>query len=101
MLKKYFLFVLFPFSLIAQDNFSLLDKSDMTTSILYVRLFKVANLAEAPEKINASYFIQAYSELNRGDYEDNFGNLSAQMNAKNKNYCSQNKWCGPKAKITP
>lgn len=83
MLKKYFLFVLFPFSLIAQDNFSLLDKSDMTTSILYDRVFKVANLAEAPEKINASYFIQAYSELNRGDYEDHFGNLSAQMSAKN------------------
>lgn len=81
-MKKYFLFALFPFSLIAQDNLSLLDKSDMNTSILYDRVYKVANLSEIPIKVNSTYFIQAYSELARADYEDHFSDLEAQMNAK-------------------
>ncbi len=83
MSKKYFLALLFPFSLIAQDKFTLLDKSSMNTSILYDRAFKVVDLNSTPDKINATYFIQAYSELSKADYEHHFDDLNSQLNAKN------------------
>ncbi|MBO6605901.1 T9SS type A sorting domain-containing protein [Psychroserpens sp.] len=86
MSKKYFLTLLIPFSLFAQDKFSQLDKSSMNTSILYDRVYKVANLNNAPEKVNATYFIQAYSELAKADYENHFGNLDRQLNAKTEGF---------------
>lgn len=86
MSKKYFLALLFPFSLLAQDKFAQLDKSSMNTSILYDRVFKVVNLNNAPEKVNATYFIQAYSELEKADYDNHFDDLNAQMNAKNEGF---------------
>ncbi len=81
MLKKYILVLLFPMSLFAQDNFSLLDKSSMETSILYDRAYKVANILDHSKKINASYFIQAYSELSKSDYGTHFKNIDALKNA--------------------
>ena len=76
MIKKYLLAFLFPISLIAQDNFSVLDKSSMETSILYDRAFRVANIIDHSKKINAGYFLQAYSELSQADYGDNFTNIA-------------------------
>ena len=89
MSKKYFLALLFPFSLLAQDKFSQLDKSGMHTSILYDRVFSVTDLNNAPQKVNATFFVQAYSELGKADYEHHFNNLSAFMNAKNDGFKEQ------------
>ncbi|NNL33573.1 MAG: T9SS type A sorting domain-containing protein [Flavobacteriaceae bacterium] len=72
MLKQYILALCLPFSLFSQDNFELLDKSGMTTSILYDRAFNVANLTDNDQKVNATYFNQAYSELSQSDYQERF-----------------------------
>lgn len=73
MKKFYFLIILlFPFTLLSQDSFSTLDRSQMETSILYDRAVKVANLLDYSNKINATYFRQAISELGQADYDSNF-----------------------------
>ncbi len=72
-MKKITLLLLaLPLSILAQDAFSLLDKSEMETSILYDRAFKVVDLNDDIKKINATYFIQAYSELAQSDYSNYF-----------------------------
>jgi hypothetical protein len=82
MLKKYLLICLvLPMLSLAQDKFSLLDKSSMETTILYDRAFKIANISDETQKIDASYFIQAYSELSKSDYSTNFQNITALKNA--------------------
>lgn len=82
MLKKYLLvcFAL-PMLSLAQDKFSLLDKSSMETTILYDRAFKIANITDTSQKINAAYFIQAYAELSKSDYANNFQNIETLKNA--------------------
>lgn len=74
--------VLLPMVSLAQDKFSLLDKSPMQTSILYDRAYKVADLTDTSKKINATYFIQAYSELSQADYDSNFQNAYRFKNAQ-------------------
>ena len=82
-MKKFLLLtLLFPISILAQDLFSSLDKSEMTTSILYDRAFKFADLTDHSKKINATYFIQAYSELAQADYGNYFSQDTNFENAK-------------------
>src|SRR5690606_33996931 len=50
--------------------------------ILYDRAYKVADLTDTSKKINATYFIQAYSELSQADYGSNFQNAERFKNAK-------------------
>ncbi len=80
-MKKYLLLLFFPISIFAQDNFSLLNKNSMETSVLYDRAFKVADILDYSKKINSSYFIQAYSELSHSDYGNNFENIDILKNA--------------------
>lgn len=76
MIKKLLLIsLLFPAVAFAQDKFSLLDKSSMETTILYDRAYKVADLTDTSKKINATYFVQAYSELSQADYGLNFQSI--------------------------
>ena len=77
MLKKYVLFCLvaIPMLSFAQDKFSLLDKSSMQTTILYDRVYQVANITDDTQKIDALYFMQAYSELSKADYGTHFQNI--------------------------
>jgi pimeloyl-ACP methyl ester carboxylesterase len=74
--------LLLPMVSLAQDKFSLLDKSPMETTILYDRAYKVADLTDTSKKINATYFIQAYSELSQADYGSHFQNAERFKDAK-------------------
>jgi pimeloyl-ACP methyl ester carboxylesterase len=83
MIKKLLTICVFiPMVSFAQDKFSLLDKSPMETTILYDRAYKVADLTDTSKKINATYFIQAYSELSQADYGSNFQNAERFKNAQ-------------------
>lgn len=83
MIKKLLTICVFiPMATFAQDKFSLLDKSPMQTSILYDRAYKIADLTDTSKKINATYFIQAYSELSQADYDSNFQNADRFKNAQ-------------------
>lgn len=75
----YFLFFLLSLSVSAQDitpgvdnQLQLLDKSYITTDILYDRVFPLSNLVEfnkiASDTSNANHFFQAYYELQKADY---------------------------------
>lgn len=83
MIKKLLTICVFiPMVSFAQDKFLLLDKSPMETSILYDRAYKVADLTDTSKKINATYFIQAYSELSQADYGSHFQNAERFKNAQ-------------------
>ena len=60
---------------LAQDKFTQLDKSSMETTILYDRVYKVADITDETKQIDALYFIQAYSELSKADYALNFNTI--------------------------
>ncbi|HSJ69034.1 MAG TPA: hypothetical protein VK921_15220, partial [Anditalea sp.] len=78
--------LLFSTTLIAQNitpdvdiKLQLLDKSHITTDILYDRVFPLANLVEF-NQINSdtshiNHFYQAYSELQSADYTNRWGSL--------------------------
>ncbi|WP_412984146.1 T9SS type A sorting domain-containing protein [Pontimicrobium sp. IMCC45349] len=89
MMKKLLILLLFPSIIFPQDKFSKLNKNTMETSILYDRVYKTANLTETPKEINASYFIQAYSELSKADYNSNFNNVSIFKTIKDDSFKEQ------------
>lgn len=84
----YFLFLLISFSVAAQDitpevdnQLQLLDKSYITTDILYDRVYPLANLVEfnetANDTSNANHFFQAYYELQKADYSSRWASLNS------------------------
>lgn len=59
----------------AQDRLSLLDKSGMETSILFVT-FPVIDIGNYQENTNSSYsFLQAYKDISSNDLEQRFSSL--------------------------
>ena len=74
------------------EKLQLLDKTEITTNILYDRVFPMAKLLmfneSAADTSQASHLFQAYSEIQRADYnnrwqpvEDIIANVEAQTNA--------------------
>jgi len=77
----FFLCLLFTTTLFAQDitpevdiKLQLLNKNNVTTDILYDRVFPLANLMEfnqiASDTSHINHFYQAYNELQRADYNN-------------------------------
>ncbi len=87
MKKLYFLFVfLFPLFISAQslqtDFFNSLDKSQISSGILYDRVYEIANLTSENTAATGNRISQALSELSRSDFLNRFPEYEVIKNIK-------------------
>lgn len=72
------------------DPFKDIDKTQLTTGILYDRVFPIADLTSEKTMASGNRILQAISELSRADYQNRFPDIKTVQNLKKESFIEGN-----------